>query len=107
VPVGAGYSGTAANESFGARSRLAGAAAAIVIAAALCLLRDWVARIPEPVLAAIVIFAMRHAVSLEPLRPYLLWKRDRSGGGHRRCRGAAAGRARMACWSASASAWRC
>jgi MFS superfamily sulfate permease-like transporter len=77
VPVGAGYSGTAANESFGARSRLAGAAAAIVIAAALCLLRDWVSRIPEPVLAAVVIFAMRHAVSLEPLRPYLLWKRDR------------------------------
>jgi MFS superfamily sulfate permease-like transporter len=77
VPVGAGYSATAANESFGARSRLAGAAAAIMITAALCLLRDWVARIPEPVLAAIVIFAMRHAVSLEPLRPYLLWKRDR------------------------------
>ena len=46
-------------------------------AAALCLLRDWVSRIPEPVLAAVVIFAMRHAVSLEPLRPYLLWKRDR------------------------------
>ena len=77
VPVGAGYSATAANESFGARSRLAGAAAAIFVTAALCLLRDWVALIPEPVLAAIVIFAMRHAVSLEPLRPYLLWKRDR------------------------------
>jgi MFS superfamily sulfate permease-like transporter len=77
VPVGAGYSATAANESFGARSRLAGAAAAIMVAAALCLLRDWVARIPEPVLAAIVIFAMRHAVSLKPLRPYLVWKRDR------------------------------
>ncbi|MBS0387735.1 MAG: SulP family inorganic anion transporter [Proteobacteria bacterium] len=77
VPVGAGYSGTAANESFGARSRLAGAAAALFVAAALVFLRAWVARIPEPVLAAIVIFAMRHAVSLEPLRPYLLWRRDR------------------------------
>lgn len=77
VPVGAGYSATTANESFGARSRVAGAAAAVFVAMALWLLRDWVARIPEPVLAAIVIFAMRHAVSLEPLRPYLLWKRDR------------------------------
>lgn len=77
VPVGAGYSATTANESFGARSRAAGAAAAAFVAIALWLLRNWVARIPEPVLAAIVIFAMRHAVSLEPLRPYLLWKRDR------------------------------
>ena len=77
VPVGAGYSATAANESFGARSRLAGAAAALFVALSLLLLRGWVARIPEPVLAAIVIFAMRHAVSLEPLRPYLRWNRDR------------------------------
>jgi MFS superfamily sulfate permease-like transporter len=77
VPVGAGYSATYTNESLGARSRLAGVAAAVGVAAALCFLRSWVARIPEPVLAAIVIFAMRHAASLKPLRPYLLWKRDR------------------------------
>jgi sulfate permease, SulP family len=77
VPVGAGYSATYTNESLGARSRLAGVAAAIGVAAALCFLQTWVARIPEPVLAAIVIFAMRHAASLKPLRPYLLWKRDR------------------------------
>jgi MFS superfamily sulfate permease-like transporter len=77
VPVGAGYSATSANEALGARSRAAGLAAAICVGAALWLLRPAVARIPEPVLAAIVIFAMRHAVSLEPLRPYLLWKRDR------------------------------
>lgn len=77
VPVGAGYSATYTNESLGARSRLAGVAAAAGLASALWLLRPWVARIPEPVLAAIVIFAMRHAASIEPLRPYLLWKRDR------------------------------
>jgi SulP family sulfate permease len=52
-------------------------AAAASVGAALCFLQPWVARIPEPVLAAIVIFAMRHAASLVPLRPYLLWKRDR------------------------------
>ena len=77
VPVGAGYSATATNESLGARSRFAGFTAALCVGAALCFLRAWVARIPEPILAAIVIYAMRHAVSFEPLRPYLLWKRDR------------------------------
>ena len=78
VPVGAGYSATLANESVGARSRLAGVVAAGGVALALCFLRSWVARIPEPVLAAIVIYAMRHALSFAPLRPYLLWKRDRA-----------------------------
>ena len=77
VPVGAGYSATYTNESLRPRSRLAGAAAAAGLAIALCFLRSWVALIPEPVLAAIVIFAMRHAASLTPLRPYLAWKRDR------------------------------
>ncbi len=77
VPVGAGYSATAANESLGARSRLAGLIAALCVAAALGFLRAWVARIPQPILAAIVIYAMRHAVSIEPLRRYLVWKRDR------------------------------
>jgi MFS superfamily sulfate permease-like transporter len=77
VPVGAGYSATYTNESLGARSRWAGMVAAIGVAAALGFLRPWVARIPEPALAAIVIFAMRHAASIEPLRPYLVWKRDR------------------------------
>ncbi len=77
MPVGAGYSATYTNESLGARSRLAGVVAALGVAAALVFLQAWVARIPEPVLAAIVIFAMRHAASLKPLRPYLVWKRDR------------------------------
>lgn len=77
VPVGAGYSATYTNESLGARSRLVGVASALGLALAVCFLQPWVARIPEPVLAAIVIFAMRHAASMAPLRPYLLWKRDR------------------------------
>lgn len=77
LPVGAGYSGTFANESLGARSRLAGVAAAISVAVALCFLLPWVERIPEPVLGAIVIYAMRHALNPAPLRPYLVWQRDR------------------------------
>ncbi len=77
MPVGAGYSATAAHESLGARSRLSGLVAAACVLAALGLLLPWVERMPEPVLAAIVIFAMRHALTIEPLRPYLKWKRDR------------------------------
>ena len=77
LPVGAGYSATFANESLGAHSRLAGVAALAGVVAALCFLLPWVARIPEPVLAAIVIYAMRHALNPAPLRPYLMWKRDR------------------------------
>jgi MFS superfamily sulfate permease-like transporter len=77
TPVGAGYSATTANEGLGARTRLSGFATACCIAAAIALLLRQIALIPEPVLAAIVIFALRHAVSIQPLRPYLLWKRDR------------------------------
>jgi MFS superfamily sulfate permease-like transporter len=78
APVGAGYSATTANEGLGARTRLAGVVALAAVAAAALFLRGGLARIPEPVLAALVIWAMRHAFSLAPLRPYLLWRRDRT-----------------------------
>lgn len=77
LPVGAGYSATTANQTMGARSRLAGLAAAIYILITLYFFLEFVALIPEPVLAAIVIYAMQHALSIEPLRPYLKWHRDR------------------------------
>jgi len=77
VAVGAGYSATTANEGLGARSRLSGFAAACFIGAAVALLLPQIGLIPQPVLAAIVIFALRHACSIAPLRPYLIWKRDR------------------------------
>jgi MFS superfamily sulfate permease-like transporter len=77
TPVGAGYSGTAANEAAGARSRAAGLMAAAVVLALVALFLPWIERIPQPALAAIVI----HAVS-KSLRPgifsnYLRWQRDR------------------------------
>lgn len=78
APVGAGYSATFANEGLGARSRRAGAVALCAVVAAALFLRGGLARIPEPVLAVVVIWAMRHAFSLAPLRPYLLWRRDRA-----------------------------
>jgi MFS superfamily sulfate permease-like transporter len=77
-PVGAGYSGTSANEAAGAQSRLAGLSAAGIVLLLVLLFLKWIERIPEPALAAIVI----HAVS-KSLRPgvftnYFRWQRDRS-----------------------------
>jgi MFS superfamily sulfate permease-like transporter len=78
TPVGAGYSATTANEGLGARTHRAGVVALAVVAAVAAFLRGGLARIPEPVLAALVIWAMRDAFSLAPLRPYLRWRRDRT-----------------------------
>ena len=77
TPVGAGYSATSANEAAGARSRIAGLTAAGVVLLSVLAFLPWIERIPQPVLAAIVI----HAVS-KSLRPgvfanYFRWQRDR------------------------------
>ncbi|MPM70639.1 putative sulfate transporter [bioreactor metagenome] len=78
MPVGAGYSATSANEVAGAQSKAAGLITAVVIAALLWLCLPWIERIPQPLLAAIVIFAVGHTLSLQAVRPYFVWKRDRS-----------------------------
>jgi len=77
MPVGAGYSGTAANEAAGARSRWAGglAAAALLVVALFAL--PLIAYTPEAVLAAIVIHAVSHALNPSVFRRYFLWHRDR------------------------------
>ena len=77
MPLGAGYSGTSANEAAGARSRLAGLVAAGCVLLMVLLLLRWIERIPEPVLAAIVIHAVSKSWRLAVFKPYLLWKRDR------------------------------
>lgn len=77
MPVGAGYSATSANEAAGAQTRMAGLFAAAVIALIAWLLLPQLARIPEPVLAAIVIFAVSHSLHPEVFRPYWTWHRDR------------------------------
>ena len=77
MPLGAGYSGTSANEAAGARSRLAGLVAAASVLLMVLLLLRWIERIPEPVLAAIVIHAVSKSWRLAVFRPYLQWKRDR------------------------------
>ena len=77
MPLGAGYSGTSANEAAGARSRLAGLVAAATVLLLVLLLLRWIERIPEPVLAAIVIHAVSKSWRLAVFKPYLQWKRDR------------------------------
>ncbi|MBY4726263.1 MULTISPECIES: SulP family inorganic anion transporter [Burkholderia] len=77
MPVGAGYSATSANEAAGAQSRFAGLWAAGVVALIVWLLLPQLARTPEPVLAAIVIFAVSHSLHPSVFRPYWAWHRDR------------------------------
>jgi SulP family sulfate permease len=77
MPVGAGYSGTSANDAAGARSRMAGLIAAAVMLLMVLLLLQWIERIPEPVLGAIVIHAVSKSWRLAVFKPYLAWQRDR------------------------------
>lgn len=75
MPVGAGFSASSASASAGTTSRWAAAVAALGLAALLWFATDLVARLPEPILAAIVISALMHALSPAPLRR--LWQLDR------------------------------
>ena len=77
TPVGAGYSGTAANEAAGAQTRFAGLFAAGILLVAVLSLLGWIERIPQPVLAAIVIHAVSRSLRISVFRDYFLWQRDR------------------------------
>jgi len=77
TPVGAGYSGTSANEAAGARSRLAGVSAAVVVLAFVLLCLPLIERIPQPVLAAVVIHAVSRSLRWAVFVPYFRWRRDR------------------------------
>jgi MFS superfamily sulfate permease-like transporter len=77
TPVGAGYSGTSANEAAGAQTRAAGLYAAMTVLALVLLFLPWIERIPAPVLAAIVIHAVSKSLRTATFRPYFKWQRDR------------------------------
>jgi MFS superfamily sulfate permease-like transporter len=77
LPVGAGFSATAANEAAGATSAKSGWIAAAVVLALVALCLPWIELTPEPVLAAVVIHAVSHTLSLAAFRPYFAWRRDR------------------------------
>jgi MFS superfamily sulfate permease-like transporter len=77
TPVAAGYSATSANEAAGARSRLAGLAAAATVLVLLLACLRFIERIPEPVLAAVVIHAVSKSLRLSVFGDYFRWQRDR------------------------------
>src|SRR5215472_2605106 len=77
TPVGAGYSGTSANEAAGAQSRLAGLTAAAVVLVLVLAFLGWIERIPVPALAAIVVHAVSKSLRLSVFRNYFEWRRDR------------------------------
>jgi MFS superfamily sulfate permease-like transporter len=77
MPVGAGYSGTSANDASGATSRLSGLFASLVVLAVVLTILPSIALTPVPILAAIVIHAVSHTLNLSIFRPYFLWRRDR------------------------------
>lgn len=76
MPVGAGYSASSANEVAGARSKAAGLIACAAVGLLVWKWLAWVERIPEPLLAAVVIHAVGHSLSLAALKPYFAWRRD-------------------------------
>ncbi|MBV8876788.1 MAG: SulP family inorganic anion transporter [Gammaproteobacteria bacterium] len=76
-PVGAGYSATSANEAAGARSRLAGLSAAVVVLLLVWAFLPWIERIPLPALAAIVVHAVSKSLRTSVFSNYFAWRRDR------------------------------
>lgn len=75
MPVGAGFSVSAANEEAGAQTKLAGVMAALVLLLMVVFGKDWIALIPEPIVAAAVINALSHA--LNPRVLIHLWRINR------------------------------
>lgn len=77
MPVGAGYSGTSANDVAGATSRLSGLFASLVVLIIVSTILPSIALTPQPILAAIVIHAVSHTLNPSIFRPYFVWRRDR------------------------------
>ncbi|TPQ27580.1 SulP family inorganic anion transporter [Methylomonas koyamae] len=75
MPVGAGFSASAANEAAGAKTKLAGIFAAIVLLFMAVFGQHWIGAIPETLVAAAVISALSHA--LNPKALITLWRMNR------------------------------
>lgn len=77
MPVGAGYSATAANEAGGAKTRFSGLFALLVTLAVLATALPYIERIPQPVLAGIVVYTMLITLNPSDFAIYFAWKNDR------------------------------
>lgn len=62
LPVGAGLSAASANQAAGAQSKWAGVMTALALALLLWLARPWLALLPLPVLAAVVVGILSHSL---------------------------------------------
>jgi len=76
MPVGAGFSAGSAAEAAGAGTRWTGLIAAVGLGALVLLAMPLVARLPEPVLAAVVIAALVHALNVAPFMRLWRIRRD-------------------------------
>jgi len=74
-PAGAGFSGSSANEAAGATGRLSSLVAAASLAVLAMTALPLIARVPTPVLCAVVIAALLHVIDPRPL--LRLWRIDR------------------------------
>lgn len=77
MAVGAGFSATSANESAGAKSKKSTWVAALAVVIFLLCFRQYIANIPEPVLASIVIYAVSRHLRFAPFKQYFIWHKDR------------------------------
>jgi len=68
--VGGGTSGTAANDSNGAKSQVSSIAASLMVMLTLLFLTGWFYHLPEAVLGAIVVHAVWHLLDLNELRRF-------------------------------------
>lgn len=76
MPVGAGFSAGAASEAAGARTRATATIAAIGLAVLIAGAGDLLADLPAPVLAAVVVAALAHALDPRPLLRLQKMNRD-------------------------------
>jgi MFS superfamily sulfate permease-like transporter len=77
MPVGAGFSATAANAAAGAVSKKSGAVALVAVLTTLAFALPALHFLPRPVLAVAVIGALQHALSPKPLVVFWAMNRDR------------------------------
>ena len=78
MPVGAGFSASAANAASGATSKAAAACALLVVGIVMVWALPELRWLPRPVLAVAVIAALWHALNPRPLRD--VWRMDRDRG---------------------------
>ena len=76
MPVGAGFSAGSANEAAGATSRFAAACASLALLGLALFAAGPISRIPEPVLAGVVVAALTHALSPAPFLRLFAIRRD-------------------------------